>query len=126
MDGKKDNLVEFSMSIHYGTFDMIVQNAATETAKYEQDKQATVHVRQVSKESIYIWEMLVGEIKVADIRESTVKNDSLGSAPRQYTWYPKPPKRRILDIKVAEGFNASLVSLCTSVITADVPVANAD
>lgn len=105
---------------------MIVQNAATETAKYEQDKQATVHVRQVSKESIYIWEMLVGEIKVADIRESTVKNDSLGSAPRQYTWYHKPPKRRVLDIKVAEGFNASLVSLCTSVITADVPVANAD
>ncbi|ODM14440.1 hypothetical protein SI65_10175 [Aspergillus cristatus] len=91
-DGKKDNLVEFSMSMHYGTFDMIV-----------------------SKESIYIWEMLVGDVKVADIRESTVKNDSLGCAPQQNTWYPKPPKRRALDIKVAEGFDASLAALAAVV-----------
>jgi len=62
---------------------MIVQNAAAETAKEHDkhalrsgilhDKQATVHVRQVSKESIYIWEMLLGDAKVADIRESTVR-----------------------------------------------------
>lgn len=109
-DGKKDNLVEFSMSVHYGKFDMIVQNAAVETAKHEHDKQTTVHVRQVSKESIYVWEMLVGDVKVADIRESTEKNDSLGCAPQTNTWYPKPPKRRVLDIKVAEGFDSSLVS----------------
>lgn len=99
------------MSMHYEKFDMIVQNAATETAKHEHDKQATVHVRQVSKESIYVWEMVMGDVKVADIRESTERNDSLGCAPQTNTWFPKPPKRRILDIKVAEGFDSSLVSL---------------
>ena len=57
-----------------------------------------------------MWEMLVGDVKVVDIRESTEKNNSLGCAPQQNTWYPKPPKRRVLDIKVAEGFDSSLVS----------------
>ncbi|EYE99233.1 uncharacterized protein EURHEDRAFT_374292 [Aspergillus ruber CBS 135680] len=113
--GKKDNLVEFSMSVHYGKFDMIVQNAAAETAKHEGDKQATVHVRQASKESIYIWELLVGDVKVADIRESKERNGSLGCAPQTNTWYPKPPKRRVLDIKVAEGFDSSLVALAAVV-----------
>lgn len=40
-DGKKDNLVEFSMSMHYGTFYMVVlRNAvsAAETSKREHEK----------------------------------------------------------------------------------------
>lgn len=98
------------MSMHYGTFDIIVTNAAAEMSKNEQEKCTTVHVRQVSKESIYVWEMVVGDSKVADIRENTERNDSLGCAPQPNTWYPKPPKRRVLDIKVAEGFDTSLVS----------------
>lgn len=60
-------------------------------------KDDTVHVRKVSKDTIYEFELVVGDTKVGGIRESAERNDSLGYSPLITPSYPIPPRRRVLE-----------------------------
>lgn len=58
--------------------------------------------------AFHCWELCLDEVKVADIRESMVKNKKLPLVESVNNSLRPPP---VLDLRVAEGFDLSLVRL---------------
>ena len=76
------------------------------TKRVDDEKKVTLKVFR--KTALYTFDVLAGDKKVAHIQENPELNRSVGhwmSSPYDYV-----PPRRILDIRLAEGLDASIVS----------------
>ncbi|KAJ5090745.1 hypothetical protein N7532_009429 [Penicillium argentinense] len=88
----------------------ITQNqdsTADEAKRVEGEKKVTLRVFR--KSALYTFDVLAGDQKVAHIQENPEINRSLGhwmSSPYDYV-----PPRRALDIRLAEGLDASIAAL---------------
>lgn len=89
----------------------IVQNraSAADGGDRKQDEGETVKLEVRRTTALLTFDVLAGDQKVADIRESVEGNKFIGhwiSGPYDYV----PPKRA-LDIRLAEGLDMSIVSV---------------
>lgn len=94
----------------------ILQNRATATTASRGDRKGedegneeTVNIEVRRSTGLSTFDVLAGDHKVADIRESAEQNDTMGGHLLVGPFY-HPPPRRVLDIRVAEGLDMSIVS----------------
>ncbi|CAG8176506.1 unnamed protein product [Penicillium salamii] len=76
------------------------------------DVEKKVTLKVFRKTALYTFDVLVGDQKVAHIQENPELNRSVGHL--MYSPYDYVPPRRILDIRLAEGLDASIVSLSSN------------
>lgn len=93
----------------------ILQNRATATTASrgnrkgeDEEKEETVNIEVRRSTGLSTFDVLAGDHKVADIRESAEQNDTMGHL--LIGPFYQPPPRRVLDIRVAEGLDMSIVS----------------
>jgi hypothetical protein len=73
------------------------------------DAEKKVTLKVFRKTSLYTFDVMAGDQKIAHIQENPELNRSVGHF--MYGPYDYVPPRRILDIRLAEGLDASIVSL---------------
>ncbi|KAJ5097025.1 hypothetical protein N7456_007746 [Penicillium angulare] len=109
LPGNNEDLVDIKLKWKPHTFDMTFRNALAQDAKKDEDKLVTLEVRRAS--ALCSFAVYADGRKVADIRESVVRNRTIsfwGVNTSNSTNHI--PTRKIMDVLVADGFDLSLVS----------------
>jgi hypothetical protein len=104
---KKDDLIEVSTKRSFGNYDLVLRNAAADESKGESDKMVKLGVHQTSAAFWPTFEVMAAGRKVVDVHESLKRNETIGTFDTD--WPRQLPSRPVLDVRVSEGFDLSLV-----------------